>query len=150
MVEAPKGDQFRNQERLQSTAAVDCLDRQSRDAVSRSGQAHWPEHAGAQCRVEYGKLAGVVALVAVVSQYSTLGSGLLFLRYVSPDRSHFRAYWGNILMSVGISGGLLVLGLRLAGSWLTGIQSISLLLPIAISDCLFLQFGSCAGQVFQT
>ena len=55
---------------------------------------------------EYGKLAGVVALVAVVSQYSTLGSGLLFLRYVSPDRSRFPAYWGNILMSVGISGGL--------------------------------------------
>jgi O-antigen/teichoic acid export membrane protein len=99
---------------------------------------------------EYGKLAGVVALVAVVSQYSTLGSGLLFLRYVSPDHSRFPAYWGNILMSIAVSGGLMVLGLRIAGSWLTGSQSISLLLPIAISDCLFLQFGSCAGQVFQT
>jgi len=99
---------------------------------------------------EYGQLAGVVALVAVVSQYSTLGSGLLFLRYVSPDRSRFRVYWGNILMSILISGGVLVAGLRLAGPWLVGRQSISLLLPIAVSDCLFLQFGSCAGQVFQT
>src|SRR5947207_4594996 len=98
---------------------------------------------------EYGKLAGVVALVAVVSQYSTLGSGLLFLRYVSPDRSRFRAYWGNILMSICVSGGVLVVALRLAGPWFVGKQSIPLLLPIAVSDCLFLQFGSCAGQVFQ-
>ena len=30
---------------------------------------------------QYGLLAGAVALVAVVSQYSSLGSGLLFLRY---------------------------------------------------------------------
>jgi O-antigen/teichoic acid export membrane protein len=99
---------------------------------------------------EYGQLAGVVALVAVVSQYSTLGSGLLFLRYVSPDRSRFRVYWGNILMSVCMSGGVLVAALRLAGPWFVGRQSIPLLLPIAVSDCLFLQFGSCAGQVFQT
>src|SRR4051794_23113065 len=99
---------------------------------------------------EYGRLAGVVALVAVVSQYSTLGSGLLFLRYVSPDRNQFRAYWGNILMSICISGGVLVAGLRGAGPWLVGTQSIFLLLPIAGSGCLFLQFGGCAGQVFQT
>lgn len=99
---------------------------------------------------EYGKLAGVVALVAVVSQYSTLGSGLLFLRYVSPDHSQFRAYWGNILTSIAVCGALLVVGLRLAGSWMAGSQSVSLVVPIAISDCLFLQFNSCAGQVFQT
>src|ERR1700736_1552580 len=53
---------------------------------------------------QYGLLAGAVALVAVVSQYSPLGSGLLFLRYVSPDHSRFRMYWGNILMSVLLSG----------------------------------------------
>jgi O-antigen/teichoic acid export membrane protein len=39
---------------------------------------------------QYGLLAGAVAMVAVVSQYSSLGSGLLFLRYVSPDHSRFR------------------------------------------------------------
>ncbi len=99
---------------------------------------------------QYGQLAGVIALVAVVSQYSTLGSGLLFLRYVSPSHSRFRAYWGNILMSISVAGGLLVLGLRVTGSWLVGKDSVSLILPIAIGDCLFQQFGSCAGQVFQT
>jgi O-antigen/teichoic acid export membrane protein len=100
--------------------------------------------------VQYGLLSGAVALVAVVSQYSTLGSGLIFLRYVSPDHSRFRIYWGNILMTVFVLGLLLILGLRLSGRWLVGAASVPLLLPIAIGDCLFAQLGSCAGQVFQT
>jgi O-antigen/teichoic acid export membrane protein len=99
---------------------------------------------------QYGVLAGAVALVAVVSQYSTLGSGLLFLRYVSPDPTRFREYWGNILLSIGVMGGVLVAGLRLIGPHLVGRDSIALLLPIAIGDCVFQQLGSCAGQVFQT
>jgi O-antigen/teichoic acid export membrane protein len=99
---------------------------------------------------QYGLLSGAVALVAVVSQYSTLGSGLIFLRYVSPDHSRFRIYWGNILMTVFVLGLLLILALRLSGRWLVGAASVPLLLPIAIGDCLFAQLGSCAGQVFQT
>jgi O-antigen/teichoic acid export membrane protein len=99
---------------------------------------------------QYGLLSGAVALVAVVSQYSTLGSGLIFLRYVSPDHSRFRIYWGNILMTVFVLGMLLILGIRLSGRWLVGAASVPLLLPIAIGDCFFQQLGSCAGQVFQT
>jgi O-antigen/teichoic acid export membrane protein len=99
---------------------------------------------------QYGLLAGAVAMVAVVSQYSSLGSGLLFLRYVSPDHSRFRQYWGNILLSVFLLGTLLVVGLRLSGRWLVGAASVPLLFPIGISDCLFQQLSGCAGQVFQT
>src|SRR5580698_9321330 len=98
---------------------------------------------------QYGLLAGAVALVAVVSQYSAFGSGLLFLRYVSPDHSRFRSYWGNILMSTLLLGTLLVLVIRLSGRWLVGAASVPLLLPIAIGDCVFAQLGSAAGQVFQ-
>jgi O-antigen/teichoic acid export membrane protein len=99
---------------------------------------------------QYGLLSGAVALIAVVSQYSTLGSGLLFLRYVSPDHDRFRLYWGNILVSVFLMGGLLTLAVRLFGSRMVGADSASLLLPIAVGDCMFLQFTACAGQVFQT
>ncbi len=99
---------------------------------------------------QYGLLAGAVALVAVVSQYSTLGSGLLFLRYVSPDHSRFRIYWGNILMSVLLLGTLIVVVLRLSGRWLVGAASVPLIFPIAIGDCLFQQLTICGGQVFQT
>jgi O-antigen/teichoic acid export membrane protein len=99
---------------------------------------------------QYGLLAGAAALVAVVSQYSTLGSGLLFLRYVSPDHSRFRIYWGNILMSVFLLGLLLSAAITLCGRWLVGAESVPLLFPIAIADCLFGQLSNCAGQVFQT
>ena len=99
---------------------------------------------------QYGLLAGAIALVGIVSQYSSLGSGLLFLRYVSADNSNLRLYWGNVLMSVFLLGGLLVVGLNLGGRWLVGAATMPLLLPIAISDCLFQQLTSCAGQVFQT
>ena len=99
---------------------------------------------------QYGLLAGAVALVAVVSQYSTFGSGLLFLRYVSPDHSRFRAYWGIILMLTLVLGMLLVVAIRLSGRWLVGAASVPLLFPIAVGDCLFAQLGNAAGQIFQT
>lgn len=99
---------------------------------------------------QYGVLSGAVALVATVSQYSTLGSGLLFLRYVSQDRKNFSLYWGNILLSVFSVSTLLVIGLWLVGGHLLGPGSLLVLLPLAISDCLFQQFNSCTGQVFQT
>ncbi len=98
---------------------------------------------------QYGLLAGAIALVAVVSQYSALGSGLLFLRYVSPNHTLFRLYWGNMLMAVCLLGGLLAVGLRLSGRWLVGESSVPLLFPLAIGDCLFQQLSGCAGQVFQ-
>jgi O-antigen/teichoic acid export membrane protein len=99
---------------------------------------------------QYGLLAGAIALVTVVSQYSALGSGLLFLRYVSPDHSRFRMYWGNVLLSILLLGGLLAVAVRLSGHWFLGAASVPLLLPIALGDCLFQQFSTCAGQVFQT
>jgi O-antigen/teichoic acid export membrane protein len=99
---------------------------------------------------QYGLLAGAIALVGIVSQYSSLGSGLLFLRYVSADHNRLRIYWGNVLMSVFLLGGLLVVCLRLFGRWFVGAASVPLLFPLAISDCLFQQLTSCAGQVFQT
>ena len=89
---------------------------------------------------QYGLLAGAIALVGIVGQYSTLGSGILFLRYVSADHSRFRLYWGNILMSVLLLGSILIVVLRICGRWLVGAQSVPLLLPVAVAECLFQQF----------
>jgi O-antigen/teichoic acid export membrane protein len=97
---------------------------------------------------QYGLLAGAMAIVNVVSQYSALGSGILFMRYVSPEHSRFRLYWGNVLISIGLLGTLLVLAIRLTGRWLVGEATVPLLIPIAIGDCLFLQLSSCSGMVF--
>jgi O-antigen/teichoic acid export membrane protein len=99
---------------------------------------------------QYGVLAGAVALVAVVSQYSTMGSGLILLRYVSQEQERFPEYWGNVLMSTAVYGSLLVLALHFTGHWLVGAESASLLTLIAFSDCICGQLTACAAQVFQS
>src|SRR6516165_6749853 len=51
---------------------------------------------------EYGLYAGAFALAAIVGEYSTMGSGTLFLRYVSADPKRFSQYWGNLLLVTGL------------------------------------------------
>jgi O-antigen/teichoic acid export membrane protein len=99
---------------------------------------------------EYGVLAGAAALVNILSQYSGMGSGILFLRYVSPDHSRFREYWGNILLSVALVGTMLIIGLHIVGKWVLGQSSTSILVVLAIGDCLCSQLTGAAAQVFQT
>ena len=98
---------------------------------------------------QYGVLAGAAALVSIFSQYSGMGAGILFLRYVSPDHSKFREYWGNILFSVTIVGTLTISTLALAGKWLLGSEGASVLIVLALGDCLCGQLTGCAAQVFQ-
>lgn len=99
---------------------------------------------------EYGILAGAAALSTMFSQFSAMGSGLLFLRYVSPDHSRFREYWGNIILSVAVVGSALVLLLQFIGTWLVGPVGGAVLMILAIGDCLCGQLTIGAAQVFQT
>lgn len=98
---------------------------------------------------QYGIYAGAFALVSIVSQYATLGSGTIFIRYVSPDLRRFSAFWGNILVVTGISGTVLVLGLSLCGKWLVGPVSASIVVIVAVGDCFFRRLTESAAQVFQ-
>lgn len=99
---------------------------------------------------EYGIFAGASALGFIVSPYGDLGSGLLFLRYVSPDHEKFPEYWGNILISTCATGSLLVLLCVITAHWTVGSVPILLVLLTAISNCIGLPISTCAGQVFQT
>jgi O-antigen/teichoic acid export membrane protein len=99
---------------------------------------------------QYGILAGAAALVNIFSQYSAMGAGILFLRYVSPDHSRFREYWGNILLSIGLVGTLAIVLLYFVGGWLVGQTAASILVILAIGDCLCGQLTAAAAQVFQT
>ena len=47
---------------------------------------------------QYGRLVGAAALVSIVGQYSSLGSGMVLLRYVSQDRSKFAEFSGNAIL----------------------------------------------------
>jgi O-antigen/teichoic acid export membrane protein len=99
---------------------------------------------------QYGIYAGAFALVAIVASYSTLGSGTLFLRYVSADHSRFSVYWGNILLVTMTVSGVLVAGLYLLAPHLIDPSSAGLVLILALANCFCSQLTTCAGQVFQT
>ena len=98
---------------------------------------------------EYGIYVGAVATVSLLSQYSTLGSYSVFLRYVCPDPKNFALYWGNILVTTVTLGGLLVAVLTLAVPHVSHSYSGTMVLCIAIGDCLFSQLTAAASRVFQ-
>jgi len=99
---------------------------------------------------EYGVYAGAVAMVALLSQYSPLGSQLVFLRYVSSDHSKFAPYWANILVTTLSLGSVFVALLVWVGPHVAHSYSHVILIFVAISDCLFVQLTGSIGMIFQT
>ena len=75
---------------------------------------------------EYGTFVGAFAFVSLVAPYSALGSGLLFVRYVSSDAENFAVYWGNILFATFGVGSLLTILLYLIAPHLLNPASASL------------------------
>lgn len=99
---------------------------------------------------QYGVLVGAGAVVCLVGQYGSLGFGYVFLRYVGQDRQRFPVYWGNMLLLTAVLGTVLVAGLYVAAPWLLRSTPVSLLVCLAIGECLCSQLTLCCGQVFQT
>lgn len=100
--------------------------------------------------LQYGIYAGAFAFASLVAQYSALGTGTVFLRYVSSDHSAFAVYWGNILVVTSVVGGGLVIALDLLGPRLLNPASAALVLLAAIGNCLCAQLTIESGRVFQT
>jgi O-antigen/teichoic acid export membrane protein len=98
---------------------------------------------------EYGVYAGTFAFVSLVAQYSSMGSDTVFLRYVSSDKTKFRAYWGNTLLFICTLSAFLAFFLHLIGRFVLNPASASIVFPAAISICFCTQIGFAAGRVFQ-
>jgi O-antigen/teichoic acid export membrane protein len=98
---------------------------------------------------EYGIFAGAFAFVAIATPYSSLGSGMLFVRYVSLNSGDFAAYWGNILLTTLGFGSLLTILLYILAPHLLNPASASLILLVAIGECIFRQLIICISQVYQ-
>jgi len=98
---------------------------------------------------QYGLFVGAAASVSIVSQYSSLGSGLLFLRYVSPDHTRFPEYWGNILLSTLSLGTVLVLLLAAVSPWLLHGVALRLVVLLAIAECICGSLTIAMSQIFQ-
>jgi O-antigen/teichoic acid export membrane protein len=97
---------------------------------------------------EYGIYVGAVAMASIVSQYSPLGSYLVFLRYVSPNPRNFALYWGNVLVTIFTLGCLFVGLLTWLGPHIAHSYSWGMLLLVAIADCICAQLTLAASRVF--
>lgn len=98
---------------------------------------------------QYGIFVGATAMVSIVSQYSSLGSGFVLLRHVSQDKKQFAEYWGNVILTTLLVGSLMIVALNFFGTSLVGAASASVLVLIAIGECTCARIAECAGQAFQ-
>lgn len=99
---------------------------------------------------QYGVFAGASAFVSIAMPFSTLGAGMLFMRYVSADSNQFRQYWGNILLSTVGANALIIPMLYAVAPHLLNAASASIILLVAIANCLLGQFIQCVVQIFQS
>jgi O-antigen/teichoic acid export membrane protein len=99
--------------------------------------------------LEYGIFAGAFAFVNLIGKYSQLGTGTVFLRYVSIDRSNFSLYWGNVLLITGAGGVVMTVILQVLGLHILNPASAAVVFLAAIANCFGTQLTACAAQVFQ-
>jgi O-antigen/teichoic acid export membrane protein len=98
---------------------------------------------------EYGAFVGVVALVNVLSQFSSLGMEMILVRNISRMRESFAATWGNALR-ISASGFLVLLVLAMLIGRFTLRLELQRLIPyVALSDALFGKLVQLSGRAFQ-
>jgi Polysaccharide biosynthesis protein len=98
---------------------------------------------------EYGAFVGVVALVALLTQFSSLGMEMILLRNISRDRASFAATWGNALR-ISACGFVVLLAVASLIGRLTLRPELRALIPwIALSDALFGKLVQLASRAFQ-
>lgn len=98
---------------------------------------------------EYGAFVGVVALVAVLGQFSGCGMEMILLRNVSRDRASFAATWGAALR-VTVFGFVALLGVAIGFGHFFLRSDLRLLVPwIVFSDGLFGKMAQLASRALQ-
>jgi O-antigen/teichoic acid export membrane protein len=98
---------------------------------------------------EYGAFVGAVALVNVLSQFSSLGMEMILVRNISRDRASFAESWGNALR-VAICGFLVLLAAATIFGHFALRPELRMLIPwIAVSDALLGKLVQLASRAFQ-
>ena len=99
---------------------------------------------------EYGVFAGVFATVNFMTPYSALGGGMLFMRYVTADRSKAAIYWGNSLVATAAATILIAVGLFFAGPAITKTNDHWIFVVLVVANCFLSQIANLGSLVFQT
>jgi len=99
---------------------------------------------------EYGAYVGVLALVAIVAPFASLGTGNLLIKHVTRDPHTFPRHWGKTL-AVTLLSGTMLLGLTsMAGRlWLPASITLELVLAVAAADLLFVRLVDVSAQAYQ-
>ena len=98
---------------------------------------------------EYGALVGMVALVNVLSQFSSLGMDMVLLRTIARDREDFPAVWGRALLVTVCGFTVLLTGVYLYGRVFLSPTLATLLPYLACSDALFGKVTQLASRALQ-
>jgi O-antigen/teichoic acid export membrane protein len=98
---------------------------------------------------QYGIFVGAAAAVSLLSQYSTLGSGLVLVRQVSRDHREFPQYWGNALVTTFGAGLCVIFALACLAHWMVGPAGASVVVLIAVGECTCARLAEGGGQAFQ-
>ncbi|QNI32702.1 oligosaccharide flippase family protein [Alloacidobacterium dinghuense] len=98
---------------------------------------------------DYGAFVGVVALVNVLSQFSSLGMEMILVRNISRVRESFSTTWGSALL-ISACGFAVLLILAIAIGHFTLKPELQRLIPyIALSDALFGKIWQLSSRAFQ-
>ena len=98
---------------------------------------------------EYGAFVGVVALIAALSQFNSLGMEMILVRNLSRDRTSFPHTWGHAL-SITCAGFFLLLGGAVLYAHFALRPELRSLVPwIALADGLLGKLIQLAGRAFQ-
>ena len=98
---------------------------------------------------EYGAFVGVVALVAALAQFSSLGMEMILVRNLSRDASSFARTWGQAL-ALSLLGFLALLAVAETFAHCALRPELRLLVPwIALSDGLLGKLIQLAARAFQ-
>jgi O-antigen/teichoic acid export membrane protein len=99
---------------------------------------------------EYGVFAGAFAVVNLITPYSTLGAGMLFMRHVMVDRARAAVYWGNSVAITAAATVFIAGTLFFVGPALTKTPDHLIFVTLTLANCFFSQIASLGGLVFQT
>lgn len=98
---------------------------------------------------EYGVFVGVVALVAALSQFSSLGMEMILVRNISRNQESFSTTWGQSLVIL-VGGFFILLGVAMGFAHFVLRPDLRSLVPwIALSDGLLGKLVQLAGRAFQ-
>jgi O-antigen/teichoic acid export membrane protein len=99
---------------------------------------------------EFGAYASVLAMVAVVAPFASMGSGNLLIKHVARTPGVFARYWGRALATTLVIGSaLLGLVAAVGALWLPDSVPLALVLTIGAADLLFVRLVDVSAQAYQ-